>query len=286
MTKVFVFGATGFIGGNVAKKFSSEGYTVFGLTRSEEKAKELRRNEIIPVIGKAQDQSVWEKYVLESDIIVEALADYQDHTVPNKIGTFLSKISTENKNKIIIYTSGSWIYGSSTSVVSESTPVNPPLMVSYKPSLEKLYLDSGSVVLRPSLVYGKSGSLTANWFKSVNDGDVSLPGNAEIYYSFIHVDDLADAYIRVAQNPSISKGEIFNVSSYSAKVEDVFKAIMKITGHKRGISYYEPQDPFSQCLALSQQLSSQKIKIRLGWNPKKPTIIEGIAIYYSAWQSI
>jgi nucleoside-diphosphate-sugar epimerase len=57
MSKVLVLGATGFIGTKsylclpntlgfaIATAFSRRGYIVYGLTRSEEKAKELSKNE-------------------------------------------------------------------------------------------------------------------------------------------------------------------------------------------------------------------------------------------------
>lgn len=49
--KVIVTGANGFIGLATAKALRRAGHTVYGLVRSQEKAKELVLNEIIPVIG-------------------------------------------------------------------------------------------------------------------------------------------------------------------------------------------------------------------------------------------
>ena len=50
-TTVFISGASGLIGLAVAKAFRRRGYTVLGLVRSEEKAKALQREEIIPILG-------------------------------------------------------------------------------------------------------------------------------------------------------------------------------------------------------------------------------------------
>lgn len=50
-TTVFVTGAAGLVGLSVAKTFKRQGYIVYGLVRSEEKAKALLREEIIPVMG-------------------------------------------------------------------------------------------------------------------------------------------------------------------------------------------------------------------------------------------
>ncbi|RUS14323.1 hypothetical protein BC937DRAFT_94000, partial [Endogone sp. FLAS-F59071] len=45
MTKVFVLGASGFIGNPVAKAFARAGHQVYGLTRSPKKAAELLKDE-------------------------------------------------------------------------------------------------------------------------------------------------------------------------------------------------------------------------------------------------
>lgn len=48
---VFITGVTGFIGSAVANRFANSGYNVYGLVRSEEKAKEFIGKEISPIIG-------------------------------------------------------------------------------------------------------------------------------------------------------------------------------------------------------------------------------------------
>ncbi len=50
-TTVFITGASGLIGLAVGKAFKRQGYIVYGLVRSEAKAKALIREEIIPVHG-------------------------------------------------------------------------------------------------------------------------------------------------------------------------------------------------------------------------------------------
>jgi nucleoside-diphosphate-sugar epimerase len=52
--KVFITGATGYIGFNVAQAYRRAGHEVWGLTRSEEKKKLLESNEVHPVIGSMQ----------------------------------------------------------------------------------------------------------------------------------------------------------------------------------------------------------------------------------------
>ncbi len=53
--KVFITGATGYIGFYVAQAFRHAGHRVLGLTGSQGKAKLFARHEIQPVIGSMQE---------------------------------------------------------------------------------------------------------------------------------------------------------------------------------------------------------------------------------------
>ena len=53
--KVFLTGATGYIGGSLSDRLVRSGYQVLGLVRSEEKAKLLKDRGIEPVLGSLDD---------------------------------------------------------------------------------------------------------------------------------------------------------------------------------------------------------------------------------------
>jgi len=283
MVKVFILGASGYIGLPVARKFASKGYTVYGLVRSNEKAKQLIQEEIIPVIGKAQDTATWIKYAQESDIIIDLVADHQDPSASATIQKELIPLA-QNKSKTVIYTSGIWVYGSSKEVVTETTPLNPPRIVQWRPAAEKNYTDAGAIVLRPGCVYGKQGSLTGIWMKGVHDKKVVIPGDGNNYWSFVHVDDLADGYVKVAENPS-AKGQAFNFTSSYEKVGDCVKALIESQGLKLDITYVPAADPFSEALALDAKIDNGKVRFQLGWNPTHTTFVNGAAHYYKTWES-
>lgn len=63
------------------------------------------------------------------------------------------------------------------------------------------------IVVRPALLYGRSGSLFDFWFGLATDaakrGEVwEVPGTDEARFSLIHTDDLADLYLRVVERVS------------------------------------------------------------------------------------
>jgi len=287
MSKVFVFGGAGFIGAAVALAFRLKGYSVYCLVRSEQKAKIVKQIECIPVIGSAQDTKSWESVANHCDIIVEAMSDYQDHSAGVTLQKVLEGIAKNDKKKIVIYTSGCWVYGNTTKAASEDDVVleNVPTLVKSRPQLEKSYTDFGAVVIRAAVVFGKQGSITAMWFKGLKGGKLEFPGNGSNVNALVHVDDLADLYVRAAETPEKSRGQIFNANGTNERVSDCVNAVLQATGLKAEVKWTAPTDLFTTCLAMDQRLSSKKAKILLGWNPKRQ-FLGAPGVYYNAWDAI
>jgi nucleoside-diphosphate-sugar epimerase len=68
--KIFVTGATGYIGGSVAERLVRDGHAVTGLTRSEEGARELEQRSIRPVIGTLDDAATVTKAAQDADAAI------------------------------------------------------------------------------------------------------------------------------------------------------------------------------------------------------------------------
>jgi len=288
MPSVFVFGITGYIGNAVARRFQTAGYRVSGLVRTEEKAKLLRQQEIHPVIGTAQNVESWKSAVARSDIIIEALADYQDHSTAGIIQKELLE-TLKNKEKLVIYTSGVWIYGNTTEHTNEkSVPISPDLVAS-RPAFQKVYLDAGAVVVAPSNIYGykTNNPIINNAFK-VTPGKEELPGypDNEPVFASVHVDDLADAYLKVAQKGISLRGEYFILTVYAEVLRDLVKGVAKVSNHSGNVTFVAPQDPYSKCFALVQKhFDNSKARIVLGWNPTHSSLVSDAARYYHVWNS-
>jgi len=274
---VFIIGASGYIGNAVARAFQSEGYKVFGLVRSEDKAKMLKKQEITPIVGNAGDPSTWEHVAKTVDVIIEAMQDYTSAVAVQKALIPLAK------EKVVIYTSGVWVYGNTKEYVDESTPTpNPPELVKFRPATEKLWMDGGAIVLRPGCVYGHSGSLTGMLFHSLK-GEKAVFQGKDPYWVLVHVDDLAKAYVLTARKGHTLRGQLFNIISQSESIKEVVHEAARIAGYKGEISFVEPADPLSFCIGLSQRhINASKARAVLGWNPVQAPLLVGIEKYYHA----
>jgi len=289
MGKAFIIGGTGLIGLAVGQALESRGWAVFATARTEEKAKQLRKLEITPVITVAKDTKNWEHIAASSDVIIEALADYSDHDTVPAVHKALQAIAKKDATKLVIYTSGVWIYGNNDgkAVSDENSALTPLPIVASRPAIEKSYLDFGAIVIRPGCVYGRGGSLSGTWFKAVSEskGEITLPGDEKSTWATIHVSDLAELYLLIAEKGLAFKGHVFNAVAYNTRVKEAVESVINHFNVQATIKFVAPQDPFSQALGIHSNAVSTKAKTLLGWNPKKPSFVSSVAVLADSWKA-
>ena len=296
--QVFVTGATGFIGFAVAAALRRAGYRVWGLARSETKARRLLQHEIEPVIGDLADPKTYLDVASECALLVHTGFDYSANGVAKDrtaIDTLLEAGRRGAKPKTFIFTSGAWVYGdTSDRIVDETTPPNPPKLVAWRPAHEQIVLQAGGVrglVIRPGDVYGGPGGLTGQWFAGPSTGSPPLVvGDGRNRVPMVHVDDLADAYVRVATSGLAA--EIFNVNDQSR-----FTVLEMATAAARAAGYQGEVRPtplvearktlgdFADALALSQHIDARKVVRLLGWHPSHEGFLDEADVHYRAWKA-
>ena len=157
--KIFCTGASGYIGGSVAKYFVATGHQVTGLVRSQEKADGVRAIGITPVMGTLDDAAILAEAAQAADAVVNAASADHRGAVDALLGALAGS------GKPFIHTSGSSIIGTrakgerSDAVFDEDTPFTPaPARVARVALNEHIlsYRDKGCrpVIICPSLIYG------------------------------------------------------------------------------------------------------------------------------------
>ena len=296
--RVFITGATGYIGLNVAAAYRRAGHEVWGLTRSPEKAHVLARHEIRPVQGSMQEAGAWADAARSCSVLIHAAVDYQEDTfkLDQQTVEFLLGLARQGpRPKTVIYTSGVWVYGGTAGgIADETTPVNPPKLVAARPGIERLVLDARDargIVIRPGCVYGYQGGLTGMWFSgAVVEKSLKAIGDGNNRWAMVHADDLADAYLRAGE--SGLAGEAFNITDRSrASVRDMVGAVACATGYQGEIRFVPVAEaaaklgPFAECLALDQHVDGRKAVRLLGWQPKHGGFVDEADTLYAAWQA-
>ncbi|RUS22357.1 NAD-P-binding protein [Endogone sp. FLAS-F59071] len=287
MVKVFVFGASGFIGNPVAKAFARAGHEVYGLTRSTEKAVELNKDEITGVIGDARKPETWIKFASEASIIINTSADAQDRQgFEISIIDIVTKIARDTGRKpIFIFTTGAWLYGHRPNELSEEDDYSGvPEEIAWRAEAEQTVIrstDFRGVVLRPAMVYGKAGSLFNLIFNQASQGKVNIFGDENTRWGVVHTDDLAEAYLSAAENIFRTQGEIISVANlHTESVTEIARAALRVSGKPEGvITYSKPSNWLEKALSFSSRSSNFKAVTLLGFQQKHLGVVDGIETY-------
>jgi nucleoside-diphosphate-sugar epimerase len=286
----FITGATGYIGANVARAFRRAGYAVLGLTRASAKAANLAAQEIVPVIGTLQDPAAWRAAAASADVLVHAAVDYSADTMALDQATVQGLIEMAGaRNATLIYTSGAWVHGDTGGKVADETaPLAPIEIVAERVATERLVLAASSVrgiVIRPGIVYGRQGGLTAAFFD-----DKPIVGDGSNHWPLVHVDDLAEAYVRAAERGRAGTAYIVTDGSRSTvrALAGAARAAVGLNGPPHWLALAEARKTmggFADALALDQQLSAARAERELGWRPRQAGFVAEATIYAAALRS-
>lgn len=277
--KLFVTGATGYIGRVVTERLHAAGHRVIGLARSEESAQKLKSLGAEAVRGDLRDGAALESAAQNADGAIH-LAMEMTAEAPaldrDAIDAILAGLGSSGKP--FVYTSGVWVMGSTGGhTVDENTPVNPTPLVAWRPAHERFVLTASGVrgvVIRPAMVYGRGGGIVGTWVGDGRKGAVRFVGTGENRWPFVHVDDLADLYVLAlhaapgslyfaADGPSIPVKEIAERAAAGAPVHAIpLEEARKTMG------------PLADALTLDQLVSGRKAWKELGWAPKGRSIVE------------
>ena len=229
--KVFIAGATGAIGQPLVQGLLAAGHEVFGMTRSKENASTLSRQGAEPVLIDVLDAAAVRSSInsIQPEAVIDQLTslpkDYTrealQHSAPIDKRTRLeggenvlaAAQSTGVKRYMI--QSAAFFYAPGNGLADENATFafdGPPSIAGNTRTfdeMEKRTLATGleSLILRygffygPRTWYGKNGSVE----EQIRNGVFPILGNGEGVWSFVHVEDAADATVKAldSANPGI-----------------------------------------------------------------------------------
>jgi len=280
------------IGGAIAKAFRRQGYTVYGLVRSEEKARALQREEIIPVLGDLAKVETWKEVVEKSGIIVDTVLDVSSGHPDMEPNKRLLAVAKEysiavKRPKTLIYTSGLGVFGDRPNVIiDENTPT--PAGLNWRSDYDEWLLKQegiNPVIIRPAAVYG--GSLGMWYFLFDIQGDTfEIRGRRDRRIPWIHVNDLAEIYYLAAKHIDKAHHQVFHGTTWDAPTwEEVRLSVAKYLGWNGKIAYTEPVTDFEKFTNITIIASPKKATEVLGWEPKYPPFLLSLDTTFKAWKA-
>src|SRR5262245_18195635 len=133
--RIFVTGASGYIGSAIAARLARKGHKVFGLTRSREHAKALDCAGIAPVIGDLAGDQDWRGVLQNCDGAVHTAFDGENGAadVDQAALEALRCASLDGRVRRVLYTSGTWVHGHGVDgLADERTPLAPLGVVQWR----------------------------------------------------------------------------------------------------------------------------------------------------------
>lgn len=280
--RVFVTGATGYIGTSVVEALRAAGHEVVGLARSDEAAARLETEGCAARRGSLADADVLARAAREADAVIHlAATGGADQAEVDAAAVRALLDALAGSGKPFLYTSGIWVLGpTGDAVADEDAPMNPAALVAWRPAVERAVVDGAargirSVVIRPGVVHGRGGGTPGGFVASGRKkGVVRYVGDGRQRWPFVHVDDLAALYVLALDAPA---GTVLNAAGPSLPVREVAEAAARATGARAEAWPLEDArarlGPYADALALDQQVSADRAR-GLGWRPSRPSVLE------------
>ncbi len=279
--KIFLTGSTGTIGGAVTRALTRAGHSVTALLRSPRKRPAVEAAGARAHAGDLTEPASYAGEAARHDVIIHAAMDYAGDTVGadrTAVEALLGALE-DGAARRLIYTSGCWALGDTGAEPADegaSTDGAAPL-VRWRPAHERAVRDGApagatTVVLRPGIVYGGAGSLTARWYRSARaEGAARIVGDGRNHWSLVRLDDLAELYLALAE--SRAEGVFHGVDNSPVRVLEAAAAASRAAGAGGRVKHLSLEEaraslgPVADALVMDQRLVTRRAD-EVGWRPR------------------
>lgn len=289
--RVFLTGATGFIGSHVVPELLARGHQVLGLARSDAGAQRLEAAGVEVHRGDLEQPETLAKGAAAADAVIHCAFDHN-------FETFFENTRKDERNiaamgnalagtqKTILITSGVGIGtplngGPATEDVLNPRHANPRIATELAgAALIARGIDVRTIRLPQVHDTTRAGLITPLVAEARRAGAMAYVGEGTTCWAAAHVSDVAKLYVLALENGEPG-------ARYHASVEEGVgaRAIAETVGNAAGLSvssiatdeverYFGWMAPFA---ALDMTASSAWTRARLGWEPVGPDLLTDLA---------
>ena len=290
--KVFVTGATGYIGGSVSARLLEQGHEVIGLARSAEAAAGLKQRGIEPLMGDINAYTPLVEVARRVDAVINA-ANSDNAFVVHALLTAL-----RGTGKTLIQTSGSSVVGrydngeASDDTFDEDSAFTPQPEKAMRVAIDHAVLAAAkenvrAIVIRPALIYGRGIGVSSTSVQLPKLIDVArkhgVPrhvGRGLNIWGHVHIEDVAALYLLALEKASA--GSLF----YAENGEASFKSVTQSLGRMLGMGDKTQDWPIGEAVegmgpgAYLSFGSNSRVRGKrsraLGWQPKGRALTDEI----------
>ncbi len=279
--RIFLTGATGYIGAAVAAALRTHGHEVAALVRPEYDSKHLRDLGVVLVGGELDTLPSLSETLSVYDLFIHTARASSDY-----VSADLAAVDAFTAlARPFIYTSGVWVLGNTESS-DEGSPVNPLPIVGWRPAHEERVLAAGGAVVRPGCVYGGKQSLLAGWFAAAEQNQpLQIVGEGHNRWAMVDIRELADCYALIADQQA--RGVFHAIDDTDATLEECARATAPDAAIEKTPleTARATMGPYADALAVDQRISSAETRAKLGWTPRR-TYVNSIDEQWREWRSL
>jgi nucleoside-diphosphate-sugar epimerase len=279
--RIFLTGATGYIGSAVLDALLRASHQVTALVRTPQAADAVAARSAVPILGDLKTVKSYRQAAEGFDAYIHTAAEStvrREEVDSRALEVLLGSASASaaHRNTAFVYTSGLWVLGSDAQPLAETAQPNPGQLLGWRIAHEQLVLQAAcghlrTAVIRPGIVYGGSRGIVSDLLKNAVNGLIRVIGTGENHWPLVYDRDLADLYVRVAARSDASG--IFHANDEAD--ETVNTIVSGIVNHcsmppdVRHVPLDEARKKlgaYADALALDQKARSARARA-LGWSP-------------------
>jgi nucleoside-diphosphate-sugar epimerase len=303
--RIFLTGATGYVGAAVLDALVRGGHDVTALVRNNEKARRVAKRGAHPVVGNMAEPESYSASAGAQDGYVHTAFDARSGKGPSIDRIVLDTILTAARRprtagasaparRFVIYTSGVWVLGRTQEPATEEALINPVEHVAWRPDHEQRIVGANSerlrtVVVRPGIVYGGADGIVGDLFKAASNGLVRVVGDGNNHWPLVYDRDLGDLYARLAAREEA--GGVFHANDEGdERVNDIVDAIKPYVPVKPDVRHVPIEEArskmstYADALALDQVVRSPRARA-LGWTPTLHSVAGNAARLLEEWRA-
>jgi nucleoside-diphosphate-sugar epimerase len=289
--RVFLTGATGFIGSHIIPELLASGHQVLGLTRSDAGAEQLEAAGVDVHRGDLEQPETLASGAAAVDAVIHCAFDHNfqsffENTKKDERNIAAMGRALEGTQKPILITSGIGIGtplngGPATEDVLNPRHANPRIATELAgAALIARRIDVRTIRLPQVHDTTRAGLITPLIAEARRAGAIAYIGEGQTRWSAAHISDVAKLYVL-----ALEKGE--PGARYHASVEEGVpaRAIAEAIGTGAGLPvrsivadevehYFGWMAPFA---VLDMIASSARTRARLGWEPTGPDLLTDLA---------
>lgn len=272
---VFLTGATGFVGAAILSRLRELELPVVALVRDPAKLRAVEAAGASVVIGDLTDLDIVASAVAASSGVIHT-ASPGDATSAAVDGAFVDAVlSTLSGTDVpFVHTGGAWVFGPGN--ITESSPQRPPALTAWRGAIESRVRSASvrSTIIAPGIVYGPGGAGLASLLRPDIDGVVRLVGDGSQHWTTVHVDDLADLYVR-ALAAADADAYYLGITDHQPTVLEIGEASAhgaKVVAETPDGSRDRLGVDFADALLMDQRSPGSAARAALGWSPSRPSL--------------